>query len=178
MSTCNSTSRPTQGKLSLPDRRRRSASPRQRPQAASSPAKARPRSQNPLASPSAADVAAYLRAFYHPLEVRLLPQTLSFVSWDGEDDDDDDATATDQHVGLRKGSSSSLSSGVTANPHARMPGRPDAALPADAYALLILTDQDLFEDDDDDFCCGRTYGASRVAVVSAARYHPHLDDEE
>lgn len=151
--------------------------------------KHQPRSQKPLASPSAADVAAYLRAFYHPLEVRLLPQTLSFVSWDGEDDDGD-ATATDQHVGLREGSPPSA--GVTRIRTRACPDdvfarqlnlndvldAADAALPADAYALLILTDQDLFEDDDDDFCCGRAYGASRVAVVSAARYHPHLDDEE
>jgi archaemetzincin len=50
-----------------------------------------------------------------------------------------------------------------------------ALLPADAHALLLLVSQDLFEDDDDDFVCGRAYGASRVAVVSCARYAPALD---
>jgi len=50
-------------------------------------------------------------------------------------------------------------------------------LPEDAYAFLLLVDHDLYEDDDDDFCCGRAYGGSRVAVVSSARYHPDLDEE-
>ncbi|KAK0732184.1 hypothetical protein B0H67DRAFT_566846 [Lasiosphaeris hirsuta] len=40
-----------------------------------------------------------------------------------------------------------------------------------------MTDHDLYEDDEDDFCCGRAYGGSRVAVVSTARYHPALDGE-
>ncbi|KAJ3087697.1 hypothetical protein HDU96_004389, partial [Phlyctochytrium bullatum] len=43
-------------------------------------------------------------------------------------------------------------------------------LPQDAYALLLVSDHDLYEDDDDDFACGRAFGADRVAVVSAARY--------
>lgn len=50
-----------------------------------------------------------------------------------------------------------------------------AILPDDAYALLLLVDQDLFEGDDDEFVCGRAYGGSRVAVVSRARYAPSLD---
>ncbi|KAI1702553.1 peptidase family m54 domain-containing protein [Ditylenchus destructor] len=50
-----------------------------------------------------------------------------------------------------------------------------SVLPRDAYALLIVVNHDLFEDDDDDFVCGRAYGGSRVAVVSTARYHPLLD---
>jgi archaemetzincin len=48
-------------------------------------------------------------------------------------------------------------------------------LPADAYALLMLVDHDIYEDDDDDFVCGRAYGGSRIAVVSGARYSPSLD---
>jgi archaemetzincin len=51
-------------------------------------------------------------------------------------------------------------------------------LPKDAYAILLLVDHDLYEEDDDDgFCCGRAYGGSRVAVVSSARYYPGLDEE-
>src|ERR1700761_7578790 len=51
-----------------------------------------------------------------------------------------------------------------------------SALPGDAFSLLLLlTDQDLYEDEEDDFCCGRAYGGSRIAVVSSARYHPILD---
>ncbi|KAL2796226.1 hypothetical protein BJX66DRAFT_300276 [Aspergillus keveii] len=48
-------------------------------------------------------------------------------------------------------------------------------LPSDAYALCLLVNHDLFEDDDDVFVCGRAYGGRRVAVVSTARYNPLLD---
>ena len=48
-------------------------------------------------------------------------------------------------------------------------------LPDDAYAIVLLVDHDLYENDEDDFCCGRAYGGSRVAVVSSARYRPVLD---
>lgn len=41
-------------------------------------------------------------------------------------------------------------------------------LPDGAYALLFLVHQDLFESPEDEFVCGRAYGASRVAVVSMA----------
>lgn len=48
-------------------------------------------------------------------------------------------------------------------------------LPSNAYAILLLVDHDMYEDEDDDFCCGRAYGGSRVAVVQTARYNPVLD---
>jgi archaemetzincin len=48
-------------------------------------------------------------------------------------------------------------------------------LPDDAFALLMLVEHDIYEDDDDDFACGRAYGGSRIAVVSGARYNPVLD---
>lgn len=51
-------------------------------------------------------------------------------------------------------------------------------LPKDAYALLLLVEHDIFEDEDDDFACGRAYGGSRIAVVSGARYDPMLDEEQ
>ena len=53
-----------------------------------------------------------------------------------------------------------------------------SVLPSDAYALLMLVHHDLYEDEDDDFCCGRAYGGSRVAIVSSARYRPELDERE
>jgi archaemetzincin len=56
------------------------------------------------------------------------------------------------------------------------PGDLDAAiLPDGAYALLFLVHQDLFKSPEDEFVYGRAYGASRVAVVSMARYNPSLD---
>ena len=48
-------------------------------------------------------------------------------------------------------------------------------LPGDAYAFLMIVDQDIYEDENDDFTCGRAYGGSRVAVVSSVRYNPCLD---
>lgn len=51
-------------------------------------------------------------------------------------------------------------------------------LPSDAYAMCLLTNHDIYETDDEDFCCGRAYGGSRVAVVQSARYNPSLDVRE
>lgn len=51
-----------------------------------------------------------------------------------------------------------------------------SALPDNAYALLLIVHHDLFEDEEDDFCCGRAYGGSRVAVVSSSRYNPCFDE--
>ncbi|KAK0621981.1 hypothetical protein B0T17DRAFT_535575 [Bombardia bombarda] len=51
-----------------------------------------------------------------------------------------------------------------------------AVLPKDAHSLVMMFDHDAYEDEDDDFCCGRAYGGSRVAMVSSARYHPALDE--
>jgi len=48
-------------------------------------------------------------------------------------------------------------------------------LPQDAYALLMLVEHDMFEDEEDEFVCGRAYGGSRVAVITTARYDPALD---
>ncbi|KAJ0142867.1 hypothetical protein CTA2_1348 [Colletotrichum tanaceti] len=50
-----------------------------------------------------------------------------------------------------------------------------SALPGDAYAACLVVAQDLYEDEDDDFCCGRAFGGSRICVVSSFRYRPALD---
>ena len=50
-------------------------------------------------------------------------------------------------------------------------------LPDDAYALLLLANHDLYEDDDDEFVQDRAYGGSRVAPISAARYNPGLNEK-
>ena len=34
-------------------------------------------------------------------------------------------------------------------------------LPEDAYAIVMLVRQDMYESEEDDFCCGRAYGGSR-----------------
>jgi archaemetzincin len=45
-------------------------------------------------------------------------------------------------------------------------------IPKDAYAMLMLLDLDMYEDEDEIFTAGRAYGSSRVAVVSRFRDHP------
>ncbi len=134
-------------------------------------------------TPDPNQIQAYLEAFYHPLPVKLLPDDdLCFVRWT----DEGGSGKQPRYIGLQGGD------GVT-----RIRTRPcpdktyprqlnlndilDTALeilPNDAYALVMLTNHDLYEDDDDDFCCGRAYGSSRIAVVSSARYHPLLDKPE
>ena len=139
-----------------------------------------------IPSPKTIDVLEYLAAFYHGMPVRQLPFTLSYAIWD-----DDDLNHS------KRKSKQKATHSVALNTHEesiRISTRPSpdgiypiqislndiidvgiSILPEDAYALLMLIDHDLFEDEDDDFCCGRAYGGSRVAVVSSARYNPLLD---
>lgn len=143
-----------------------------------------PRAARP---PQLEDVLPYLRAFYHGLEVKEYTPTLHFLPWETKKSSSSSSRKKPTHpsfIGLKEGA---------ANSYTRIRIRPspdgqfvyqlslndllDAAiriLPRDAYALLLLVDHDLYEDDDDDFCCGRAYGGSRVAVVSSARYSPRL----
>lgn len=134
------------------------------------------------------DTVEYLRAFYHGLQVKEHSPDLCFQLWD--------ALSSSQTSKARPLSAVALQETPTPS-CTRIRVRPspdglflyqlhlddllDAAiqlLPEDAYAFLLLVDQDLYEDDFDDFCCGRAYGGSRVAVVSSARYNPVLHAAE
>ncbi|KAK4449789.1 hypothetical protein QBC34DRAFT_83310 [Podospora aff. communis PSN243] len=152
----------------------------------------------PVLSPSAArgvqplrptrmeDIVSYLKAFYHPLPVKVYPGTVAFTEWeDSASKKKKKDSSPPDIVGLQVGEE-----GITGVRTRYCPdgsfGRQlnlndilDAALealPGDAYALVMMMDQDLYEDEEDDFCCGRAYGSSRIAVVSSARYHPDLDE--
>lgn len=140
-------------------------------------------------APKLEDVRKYLEAFYHGMEVKMLPETLKFLG--GEEDV--------QEVQKKKGKKENVTKSPTLwiNSGSELIGvrsRPtpkelythqlnlndllDAAieiLPDNAYAMLMLVHHDIYEDEDDDFACGRAYGGSRVAVVSSARYNPVLD---
>jgi archaemetzincin len=137
-----------------------------------------------VSPPHADDIMEYLGAFYHGMPVKPLRSKLSFVVWETP------ASGTSR---LRKSSPQYVGLN-TSMECVRIRTRPstdkvfshqlnlddllDAAisiLPEDAYALLLLVNHDLFEDDDDLFVCGRAYGGSRVAVISTARYNPSLD---
>ncbi|KAJ0119199.1 hypothetical protein J7T55_013436 [Diaporthe amygdali] len=135
-----------------------------------------------LKPPNPDDIRDYLGAFYHGMPVKSFSQTLEFTAWETGEKRRTKKDASSSFIGLRCGSSCTR---IRARPcpDGTFPYQLNlndildatiAALPDDAYALLFLVDHDLYEDDDDDFCCGRAYGGSRVAVVSSARYNPAL----
>lgn len=125
--------------------------------------------------PATKEVAEYIQAYYHGMTVKRLSNFFTFTSWDED--------AKSNYIGL-----------VANDEIVRIRTRPcpdgifikqinlddllDAcisSLPSDAYSVVLLTHHDLYEDEEDDFCCGRAYGESRVTVVSSARYNPLLD---
>ncbi|KEF59901.1 uncharacterized protein A1O9_04749 [Exophiala aquamarina CBS 119918] len=145
-------------------------------------------------------VVDYLKAFYHGLEVRLLHAALSFLAWNDEPTPKPGKSVRStshrngkvECVGLSTGKElirirvreapiQNVSSSANHFPYRYqldLNDLTDAALsllPADAYSLLLTAEQDLYESVEDDFCCGRAWGASRVAIVSSARYIPSLD---
>jgi len=143
-----------------------------------------PSSAPTVQAPAVEDVAAYLRAVFLPLEVKVLP-SLTLVPWG---DDDEDGAAAASHLGLNIGSElvriRSRRSVDGAFPRQlNLSDLLDAAISLvaarkDAYALCMLLEHDLYESKDDVFTCGRAFGGDRVAVVSIARYNPALDAEQ
>lgn len=139
--------------------------------------------ETPISTPETKDVVEYLAAFYHGTTVKQLPFDLTFAGWDGEDQTSKTKSTSSRFIALNT-PHESVRIRTRTCPDDMFPTQLclndllDVAisiLPKDAYALLILVDHDLYEDEDDDFCCGRAYGGSRVAVVSNARYNPLLD---
>ncbi|OCT51252.1 hypothetical protein CLCR_08432 [Cladophialophora carrionii] len=139
---------------------------------------------------------SYLQAFYHGLEVKLLPVPLSFTSWDeptkSKTGSSNRKTRDIQAVALSTGTEAtrirvrrtppSNAGPADAFPYSHQVNLNDmtdvalSVLPSDAYALLFVLTHDMYESEEDDFCCGRAWGASRVAIVSSARYQLCLDD--
>ncbi|KAK0516651.1 hypothetical protein JMJ35_001254 [Cladonia borealis] len=144
-------------------------------------------SVNAATPPSHKDVADYLRAFYHGMQLKSLPaKTFLFTSWEDERPKSK-RKAESANPGLIGLATSIEKVGIRTRPgpdkifhQLNLNDLLDAAisvLPDDAYALIMIVNHDIYEDEDDDFCCGRAYGGSRVAVVSTARYNPVLDEE-
>ena len=129
--------------------------------------------------PSGEQICEYLRAFYHGLDVKLHAEAFRWVPWEEE-------SVTDQSrfVGLAADDGQCVrircrpSPDQLASSQLNLNDILDALMevvPDDAYAVIMLISHDLYEDEEDDFCCGRAYGASRIAVVSSFRYQPCLD---
>lgn len=136
-----------------------------------------------VASPDITLFTEYLSAFYYGMDVRVFPEFLSWTAWGAKKKQPNRAANLPPYVGLAYGENCTRvrvrrpPDGVFAA-QLNLDDIIDAAiamLPEDAYALCLLVDHDIYENDDDDFCCGRAYGGSRVAVVQSARYRPSLD---
>lgn len=144
--------------------------------------------REPADPPSISSLVEYLQAFYLGMNVKLVETPFQYTAWD--------TTASKAKGGGKSKPAMEAITLETDKSGTRIRVRPcpdgtfggqlnlndilDAcidALPDDAYALLLMVDHDLYEDEEDGFCCGRAYGGSRVAVVSSARYHPGLDDD-
>lgn len=136
-----------------------------------------------ISSPRIHDVCDYLRAFYYGMDVKKLEAEYSWQLWDQKMPKGADPS----YIGLATPAPSKELIGIRHRPSLDGIARSQLNLndildalndrvPDDAYAIVMLVDHDLYEDEEDDFCCGRAYGASRIAVVSAFRYHPALDD--
>jgi len=137
-----------------------------------------------LTPPETGTIIDYLGAFYDGMSVKPLPYKPSFVEWDTPSKGSRSKTQTSlRYVGLTTSTEcvrirTRQSADKVFARQLNLDDLLDAAismLPEDAYALLMLVNQDLYEDEDDVFVCGRAYGGSRVAVVSTARYNPILD---
>ena len=141
-------------------------------------------------APRTEDVMDYISAFYHGLPVKLLPQKLQFAAWETASNRSSKKTRKlpefPSAIGLQTSEEviRIRCREVGAGPYAAQLNLSDlldaaiAILPQDAYALLMLVEQDIYEDEEDDFCCGRAYGGSRIACVSMARYHPAADNQQ
>ncbi|KAK1812358.1 hypothetical protein LTR12_013267 [Friedmanniomyces endolithicus] len=142
----------------------------------------------PIESPAVDDIVDYLQASYHGLPVKVLHNPkVRFANWDDgvrkKVNPKSDGARQCHDLALQTGSEAIR---IRVRKYDTFPAQLnlsdllDAAisiLPDDAYALLMIVNHDLYEDEEDDFCCGRAYGGSRVAVVSTARYNPGLDDQ-
>lgn len=154
--------------------------------------------QNPILPPSPEDVVEYLQAFFYDLPVKLLPDQLLFSQHTAIGKPSRNASksqSASSSDGLPKFIEvQSTSTGIATrirvrhltdheqySPYLHQMNLNDlldhaiAVLPEDAYCLLLMVDYDLYEDESDDFCCGRAYGGSRICVVSSAQYQPVLD---
>ncbi|KAF3038334.1 Archaemetzincin-1 [Didymella heteroderae] len=135
-------------------------------------------------SPPVEDFIDYISAFYHGMHVKQLPLELKWTSWYAGRKSLLQRSIP-KYVALQHGKE-------TTRIRTRVP--PDGIfraqlnlndildgamriLPGDAHAICLLIDHDMWEEDDD-FCCGRAYGGSRVSVVQTARYNPTLDAKE
>ncbi|TIA14717.1 hypothetical protein D6C80_05540 [Aureobasidium pullulans] len=129
-----------------------------------------------LLPPSSESIVEYLAAFYHGFEVLQLPkETLTFEEWI-EEGVAEQSQSFEQKA-YESGKGQSPTKAVVSSSTSMIFCAAIAVLPDDTLALILHMDSDLYEDDDDDFVCGRAYGGSHVCVVSSFRYSPGSDKD-
>ncbi|THV89413.1 hypothetical protein D6D27_06491 [Aureobasidium pullulans] len=135
-----------------------------------------------LLPPGSESIVEYLAAFYDGFEVlQLRKEKLTFDEWieEGEAEQSQSFVALNtgtESIRIRKRPMPNKGRGFQLNLNDLLDGA-IAVLPDDALALILHMDFDLYEDDDDDFVCGRAYGESHVCVVSSFRYSPARDND-
>ncbi|PKS12967.1 hypothetical protein jhhlp_000308 [Lomentospora prolificans] len=138
--------------------------------------------------PPSQDLREYLAAFYHGLPVKSLDKPLRWVPWaKGDFETKKKAGKVPEYVGLATPSGACTGVRCRENDFERdglghvqlnLSDILDALIemvPDDAHSVMMIVNHDLYEDEDDDFCAGRAFGGSRVAVVSTFRYNPGID---
>ncbi|KAF2009138.1 hypothetical protein BU24DRAFT_428660 [Aaosphaeria arxii CBS 175.79] len=137
-----------------------------------------------LEPPVAEPIMDYIEAFYHGITVKRFDQPLRYIS--AEKKRERNPRRLPKCIKLAYGKRS-MEISVRASrdgvfrAQLNLNDMLDAAidiLPDDAYAIILLVDHDIYEDEDDDYCCGRAYGGSRICVVQSARYNPLIDNRE
>ncbi|CAC9889508.1 unnamed protein product [Aureobasidium pullulans] len=135
-----------------------------------------------LLPPGSESIVEYLAAFYQGFEVlQLRKEILTFDEWIEEGGTEQSQSFVALNTGtesirIRKRPMPNKGRGFQLNLNDLLDGA-IAVLPDDALALILHMDFDLYEDDDDDFVCGRAYGESHVCVVSSFRYSPARDND-
>ncbi|KAJ4011611.1 hypothetical protein NW752_008617 [Fusarium irregulare] len=135
-------------------------------------------------TPQVTDLIDYLRCFYHGMDVVQYPATFTWQVWDEKPKSKTRSKTT--KIGLETPGKSEVwdvrcrpSLDGRARQQVHLGDVADALLrriPKDAHAVVMLTDYDLYEDEEDDFTVGRAWGGSRVCIVSSFRYNPALDE--
>ncbi|KPM45379.1 hypothetical protein AK830_g1159 [Neonectria ditissima] len=141
--------------------------------------------------PQVTDIAEYIQDFYHGLDVKVLRNHFCFAPWPGSsvdsrkgDGGNTRRSRTYVGLGLVDGDGAATRVRVRTSLDGVAPGQLNlcdvldalhVCVPQDAFAVVLVTHHDLYEDEEDDFCAGRAYGGSRICVVSTFRYHPALD---
>jgi archaemetzincin len=159
---------------------------------------ARPQVSASIDPPVIGDIREYIAAAYYGMEVAILPGQFSWEAWQhtrGRGKKGNSATkpkyngkplqspTEEQRVGLKTpqdqlwGIRCRQSPDGVSSMQINLDDVLDALsenIPKDAYAIVMLLDQDIWEGDEDIFTSGRAYGGSRIAVLSRFRDHPSL----